>query len=141
MAAGDILKGKDLRLKLADNTLYHATECSFSTTRELESIATKDTNGNKGTPGNYEWSLSTSALVANQASGSDQNDTKAILDAFLAGTVVAVEFTTDVEGDILITGNAFLVSCNITAAVGSSATYDVQLTGDGDFTVALVPGA
>jgi hypothetical protein len=141
MPAGDILKGKDLRIKMADNTIYHATECSFSTTREIESIATKDTDGNKGTPGNYEWSLSTSALVANKAGGSSQNDTKSILDAYIAGEIVAVEFTTDVEGDIILSGNAYLASCNITAAVGSSATYDVSFTGDGDLTVAAVPGA
>lgn len=139
MAAGDIIKGKDLRIKLDDNTIYHATECSFSTTREIESIATKDTDGNKGTAGNYEWSLSTNALVASKAALSTQNDTKSILDAYLLGNIVAVEFTTDVTGDVVISGNAFIASCNITAAVGSSATYDVSFTGDGDVTVATVP--
>lgn len=139
MPAGDILKGKDLRIKVDDNTIYHATECSFTTTREIESIATKDTDGNKGTPGNYEWSLSTSALVANKAALSTQNDTKSILDAYLLGDKVSVEFTTDVEGDIILSGEAWIASCNITAAVGASATYDVSFTGDGDLTVAAVP--
>lgn len=141
MAAGDIIKGKDLRIKIAGETNYHATECTFSISRTLESIATKDTDGEKKTAGNYTWTLGTNALVANKATASTQNDTKAILDALIAGTVVAVEFTTDVEGDIIITGNAFLESVNITASVGSSATYDVSLSGDGDITVAAVPGS
>lgn len=141
MAAGDILKGKDLRIKIAGETVYHATECSFSTTRDFDEIATKDTDGKKSTPGSFGWTLSTSALVANKATASTQNDTKSILDAYKAGDIVAVEFTTDVEGDIIITGNAYLASCNITASVGSSATYDVSLTGDGEFTVAAVPAA
>lgn len=138
MAAGDIIKGKDLRIKIADNTVYHATECSFSITRSLESIATKDTDGEKKTAGNYNWTLSTSALVANKATASTQNDTKSILDAFIAGDVVAVEFTTDNTGDIILSGNAFIESINITASVGSSATYDVSLNGDGDLTPDVV---
>lgn len=139
MAAGDIIKGKNLRIKLDGETVYHATECSFSTTMELEGIATKDTNGNKQTPGNYEWSLSTNALVANKATASTQNDTLSILTQYQTGALIPVEFTTDVEGDIMITGNCYIASCNITAPTSGSATYDVALTGDGDFTVVAVP--
>lgn len=135
MPAGDIIKGKDLRIKVGGETVYHATECSFSTTRELESLATKDTTGNISTVGNYEWSLSTSALVANQAAASSQNDTKILMDAYTAGNTVAVEFATETTGDIIITGNCYLSSVNITAPVNGNATFDVTLTGDGDFTV------
>lgn len=141
MAAGDILKGKNLRIKIDDNTVYHATECSFTTSMELEGIATKDTNGNKQTPGNYEWGLSTNALVANKATSSDQNDTVSILTKYQTGALVAVEFTTDVEGDIIITGNCYIQSCNINAAVSGSATYDITMTGDDDFVVSVIPTA
>jgi len=141
MAAGEIYKGKNLRIKVDGETVYHATECSFTTTRELESIASKDTNGEKKTPGNYTWGLSTNALVADKAVASSQNDTKSILDAFQAGNTVSVEFTTDVEGDIVISGDAYIESCNITAPVGGSATYDASFSGDGDFVVDVVPSA
>lgn len=138
MAAGDIIKGKNLRIKIGAGTVYHSTECSFTTSMELEGIATKDTNGNIQTPGNYEWGLSTNALVANRAASSTQNDTKSILDLYQAGETVAVEFATEEAGDIIITGNCYIASCNITAPVSGSATYDITLTGDGDFTVATV---
>lgn len=138
MAAGDIVKGKNLRIKIDDNTVYHSTECSFSSTLELEGLATKDTDGNVQTPGNYEWSLSTSALVAVQAGGSTQNDTHGIMTKYLAKALVDVEFTTDVAGDIIITGQAYIASCNITAPVSGSATYDISLTGDGDITLATI---
>lgn len=141
MAAGDIIKGKNLRIKVADNVIYHATQCDFTTTREVESLATKDTAGDVKTLGNYTWGLSTSALVAVKPSTGSWNDTKSILDAFTANAAIAVEFTTDVEGDIIITGNAYITSCNIGAPVNGSATYDVTFDGTGDFTVALVPAA
>lgn len=141
MAAGDILKGKNLRITMGTGTIYHATQCDFTTTREVESIATKDTSGDQKTPGNYTWGLSTSALVANKVALSTQHDTKSILDAFLANAIVAVEFTTDVEGDIIISGNAYLTSCNIGAPVNGAATYDVTFDGTGNFTVGAVPGS
>lgn len=135
MPAGEIVKGRNLRIKIADNTVYHATECSFSTTLELEGIATKDTAGNVQSAGNYEWSLSTSALVAVKSTGSSQNDTFSILEKYLAKTAVDVEFTTDVANDIILSGSAYLSSCNITAPTNGTSTYDVVLTGDGTLTL------
>lgn len=140
MAAGDILKGKNLRIKIGAGTVYHAVDCSFTTSMELEGIATKDTNGNMQTPGNYEWGLSTNALVALKPAAGSQQDTQSILTLYQAGSLVAVEFTTDVAGDFTITGNCYIASCNISAPTAGSATYDVTLTGDGDFTVATVSG-
>lgn len=138
MPAGEILKGKNLRIKVADNTVYHATECSFSSTLELEGLATKDTDGNIQTPGNYEWSLSTSALVAVKQTASSQNDTFSIMEKYLAKEAVTVEFTTDVSGDIILSGSAYISSCNITAPVNGSATYDITMTGDGDVTLSRI---
>lgn len=135
MAAGDIVKGKNLRIKIADNTVYHATECNFSTSLNLEQLATKDTNGNVSTPGNYTWSLDTSALVAIKSTGSSQNDTFSIMEKYLAKTAVAVEFTTDTANDIVLSGSAYLTECSIAAPVEGSATYSVTLTGDGNLTL------
>ena len=138
MPAGDILKGKDLRISLASGTLYHATECSFSTSRNFDEIATKDTNGNITTPDNYTWSLSTSVLVANKPNASTQKDIHDIMTEYLAGTLVAVEFSTTTSGDILLSGNAYVESVEITASVEGRATYSVTLKGDGDLTQSTV---
>lgn len=135
MPAGTIVKGKLLRIKINDNTIYHATECNFTTSLELEQIATKDTDGNVSTPGSYTWGLSTSALVAVKQTATTQNDTFNILTSYLTKTAVPVEFTSDVANDIIITGSAYLTQCEIAAPVNGSATYSVTLTGDGDFTL------
>lgn len=139
MAAGDTIKGKNLRIKMASGRIYHATQCDFTTTRAVESLATKDTNGELKTTGNYTWGLSSSAVVATKPGSGTWQDTKTILDAYLANVPVAVEFTTDVEGDIIISGNCNIISCNIGAPVNGNATYEVSFDGTGDFTVGVVP--
>lgn len=135
MAAGDIVKGKNLRIKIADNTVYHATECNFSSSLNLEQIATKDTSGSVGSPGSYTWTLDTSALVAVKETGSSQNDTFSIMEKYFAKEAVSVEFTTDVAGDIIITGSAYLTECSVAAPTDGSATFSVTATGDGDVTL------
>lgn len=139
MAAGDTIKGKNLRIKMAGNKIYHATQCDFTTTRAVESLATKDTNGELKTTGNYTWGLSSSAVVAIKPASGNWQDTKTIMDAYLLNQPVAVEFTTDVEGDIIISGSCNIISCNIGAPVNGNATYEVSFDGTGDFTVSVVP--
>lgn len=139
MAAGDTIKGKNLRIKMGTGRIYHATQCDFTTTRAVESMATKDTNGELKTTGNYTWGLSSSAVVAIKPSSGNWQDTKTILDAYVANEPVAVEFTTDVEGDIIISGSCNIIGCNIGAPVNGNATYEVTFDGVGDFVVGVVP--
>jgi hypothetical protein len=84
MPAGDILKGKDLRITVGTGQIYHATECNFSTNRNFDEVATKDTDGNITTPDTLTWNLSTSALVANKPDPTSQIDVKDIFTDYLA---------------------------------------------------------
>jgi hypothetical protein len=138
MAAGDILKGKDLRITLIDGTMYHATECSISSTTNFDEVATKDTNGNIVTPDTNSWSLSASGLVANKPGVSTQKDIHDIFTTHLAKTLVAVEFATTETGDIILSGNAYIESVEITASTEGRATYTASFKGNGDLTQALV---
>jgi hypothetical protein len=138
MAAGDILKGKDLRITLIDGTIYHATECSITSTRNFDEVATKDTNGNITTPDTYSWSLNASGLVANKPGASAQKDIHDLWTEHLAANLVAVEFTTTETGDITISGNAYVESVEMTAATEGRATYTATLKGDGDLTQGTV---
>jgi hypothetical protein len=138
MPAGDILKGKDLRITLAGGSIYHATECSFSTSRNFDEVATKDTDGTITTPDNLTWNLSTSALVANKPDPGTQKDIKDIFTEYLAKNEVAVEFATTTNGDITISGNAFIENVEITAATEGRATFSVTFRGNGNLTVSEV---
>lgn len=131
-------KGKNLRATVAGGSIFHSTDCTFSTSKSLESIATKDTDGEEVIDSNYSWTMSINSLVANTETGSSQKSTKDILDAYQAGTSVAVEFTTNIVDDFIITGNALIESCEIASPVNGAATFTVSLRGNGNFTTATV---
>ena len=139
MAAGQAYKGKNLRISVDGETVFHATECSFNSSMQLEEIATKDTNGNIVVDGNYTWGVSTNMLVADKAVASTQEDFVGLLNKFKSGTTVAIEFTTGVTGDLIISGDAKIESVNFSAPTSGFATGDASFKGTGDFTVALVP--
>jgi hypothetical protein len=131
--------GKNLRVRIDGKTVFHATECSFTTSRNMESIASKDTNGEQVTPGNYTWGVSTNFLVANIPAGSTtQVGTKEILDNYQDGTEVEISFTTNIVGDVIITGNTFIEGLNMSAGTNGVATGDCSFKGNGDFETALV---
>lgn len=137
--AEKIYKGKNLRIFVDEKSILHSTECNFSTTRNFEGIATKDTNGNINTPGNYEWNLSANALFADKdVANTTQNSFKEVLQKFKDATRVFVQFTTAEFGDVVISGYAYISSANIAAATEGSATGDFAFQGDGDFELETV---
>lgn len=139
MAAGQIYKGKNVRFRFNGKTLYHATSCGLSITTTLEGIATKDTDGTVSTPSNYEWSITTNALVADKpAASTTQVDFMDIISLQLAGTEIDIEFTTEVTGDFVLSGKVYVENGNITAEVGNSVSGDFSFKGNGNLTKALV---
>jgi hypothetical protein len=132
--AEKIYKGKNLRIFVDDESILHSTECNFSTTRNFEGIATKDTNGNINTPGNYDWSLTANTLFADKdVANTTQTDFFEVLTKFKNATRVQVQFTTAEFGDAVISGFAYISSANVAAATEGSATGDFAFQGDGDF--------
>lgn len=136
--ASTMYKGKNLRIRLDGNVVYHATDCEFQSDIEIESVATKDTNGKVKTTGAYDWSMTSSGIAANKPGGGTQEDFKSLLDKHAAGTSVEVSFTTDTVGDVVITGNAFIKSISTKAGTTGFATCDATFEGSGDYTVELV---
>lgn len=137
MAAGTPYKGKNVRWRFNEKTLFHATSCGISISTSLEEIATKDTNGSEVTPGNYTWSMTTNALVADKPVGSTtQFGFNELVALQLAGTKIDVEFTTDETGDFIYSGSVYIENANMTADVGSAMSGDFSFKGSGE----LVPG-
>lgn len=136
---GEIYKGKMIRIRIGDKTLWHATECGISITTNLEAIATKDTNGNVQTPGNYDWSASLSALVADKATlDSARYGFTDLVAMQLAKTELDFDFTTDVTGDFVFTGKVFISQSDITASTEGAASGSFSFTGNGDLTQSVV---
>lgn len=138
MSAGQIYKGKNVRLSYNDKTLYHATSCKLSISTKLEEIATKDTDGTVSTPSNYAWNISAEALVANKPTSSTQSDFMDIVSLQLAGTEIDIEFTDGATGNFTLSGKVYIESSDITAEVGNSVTGSFSFKGNGNLAKALV---
>ena len=139
MAAGKPYKGKMVRIRIGDKTLFHATECGISITTKLEAIATKDTNGDVNTPSGYSWTASMSALVADKAVGNTtQHGFTDLVQMQLDGDELDFDFTTDETGDFVFSGKVFINQADITASTENSASGSFGFTGNGDLTQSVV---
>jgi hypothetical protein len=139
MAAGQIYQGKAVRLSFDGKTLYHATSCSLSISTSLEEIATKDTDGTISVPGNYSWSVTTNALVADKPNSSTTSvDYYDLSQLQLAGTPVEIEFTDGATGSLKYAGQVYIESNNMNMEVGTSGSSDFSFKGNGTLTLERV---
>jgi len=138
---GKIYKGRNLRVLVDGKPILHATECSFSTTMNFEEIATKDTDGTIQTPGNYTWNLTSNHLVADKDPVTQANYTDAfeLLEQYKNRLPVEVQFTTQIGGDVIISGEAYMSGANISAPVEGAASGDFNFQGNGNFEIERVP--
>jgi hypothetical protein len=140
MAAGQIYNGTNVRLSYEGKVLYHTTACKLQISSKLEEIATKDTAGSVVTPGNYAWTVTAEALVADKPSGSTtQIGAMDIVDYQLAKTALDIEFTSGVAGDWKYAGSVYVESADIDATVDQSMTGSFSFKGNGDLTKSIVP--
>jgi hypothetical protein len=133
MAAGEFYRGKNLRISLEGNTLFHATSCSLSIQSDVDEVATKDTAGKILIPGSYSGTISIENLLADLDAGNlTQVDQATLLGYQLNNTEISWEFSTGVSGDILISGTGFLTGSDLSAETEGigSGSFSIQTTGD-----------
>ena len=136
MAAGTFYKGKEVRLRLGDKTLYHATTCQLTVSSKTQEIATKDTNGDLVTPDGYTSTLSMDSLWADKPNGTTtQLDPADLLQNQLDETLLTFELRTDVDGDKVISGSCYVTNTDLGAEVGNMATAAFQFTVSGDIAI------
>lgn len=129
----DIYNGKFLRFKFKNKKLIHATNCKLTVASKLEEIATKDTDGTVSIPSGYSFTGSTEALLSKLPTGDITHCTgDDLLQAQLAGEEIDVEFTTDVTGDFIYTGKAYINNYDLGAEVNSSVKVTIAFTGNGN---------
>lgn len=138
MAAGQIYKGHNVRISYNGKTLYHTTSCKWSSSRDFEEIATKDTEGKVSVPGNYGWEMNTDALVADKPELSTDSDFMDILDLYIAGTEIDVSFSGSVVGEWVISGKAYVSNADVTADDGSVVKGTFAFKGNGDINKGVV---
>ena len=137
--ADKIYKGKNIRLILDGKKVFHATDCGISISVNLESIATKDTNGEVNTPGSYTWSASLSALVADKDPVSlTHHSFTDVVQRTLDRVECDFQYTTDETGDFVFTGKVYITQADITASTEGAATGSFAFTGNGDLVLGTV---
>lgn len=127
-------------LRFFDNgvSLGYATECTISINAEMRSLSHKDTAGDNGgwsqkAPGEKSATGSTSGLYAE-----DDNAAAALFQKLADGTELSITFTTDVAGDKIWTGTAFLTSLEISAPNNENVTYSASWEFNGEVIMGTV---
>lgn len=132
MPTAGIINGKLLRLYIADVAVSKATECTLSISVGTRGSSHKDSGGWEDSLSSIKsWTMSTSALYALDSTNSPQS----IAAAVLAGTPVAVRFTTDVTGDTYYSGTGIITKFDVNAPNEEDSTFSIEIKGSGALTI------
>lgn len=130
-------EGTTMRIKIGAKTLFHEVDASLSSSIPFKEVASKDTTGVVSTPGTQSWSISTNGLIGNSALAA-QEDIATLYATHVAKTKVTIEFTTDVTGDVVFSGEAYIETFNIKSTHEETVTGDFSFKGDGALTIGIV---
>lgn len=132
--AGEKVMSGNLRLTLADKTVYHSTECSLSMSREFKERATKDTDGTERAKGIKSWSASASGLAVYNGDGIESHDFYAIFDLYNDDTdaPIVIEFVPEeADATYKLVGNGFIESLENTSTNEEDGQASISITGSG----------
>ena len=130
-----IYEGTTMRIKIGSKTIFHEVSATLTSSIDFKEVASKDTNGKLVTPGAQSWSMTANTLIANSTT---QEDLSSLYAAHSGKTAVTIEFTTDVSGDVVFSGSAYVESISIDATNEEVVTGDFSFKGDGDLTMGTV---
>lgn len=127
MQAG-IINATSVKIKVAGNVIAKAMNGTLSLGHSLNTSVNKDDLGwEKSTPGARNWSLTGDCEFAFD-DGHGAND---IVAAIINRTPVAVEFSSDIQGDTEFTGNAYVESFELSGDAETNLSYSYALKGTG----------
>ena len=134
MTTGTI-DGSDLLLYAGGTAVAHSTSCSVSGKTNFREITTKDSNSRaEFRPTITDWSAAVEGLVAyDDTYGFDE-----LQAAWRNKTALTLKLSTEVTGDSILTGTAYIESIEKGAPNGDNVTYNVSFRGTGDLTPQVV---
>ena len=116
--------------------IMHEVEASLNEARDFEELASKDITGKDYHPKEGTWSLTGNAIAANSV-GDAQIDLQDIVASYQAKTLVAIELTDGITGNMAYSGNAYIENYNLTSSNEDKVKYDFSLKGVGVLTVLI----
>jgi predicted secreted protein len=144
MASTGIINGTLIAIyKDVSGTLVkiaNATSNDFSITKDMIETTNKDSAGAKEyIAGEYGYTMSVEGMFEEDGSvGAGGISWKDIITDLLAGTSVTIVMTSNVSGDIKLSGAAFMNELNLTAPQNDVATFTASIQGTGALTVGTV---
>ena len=128
------------RWTLDGKTVFHATECTLSFSRQMKERNTKDTDGREVAKGIKSFTLSTSTLATYNAEGEETHDFGSLFDLYNddSDTKISVEFVPDeVDATFKLTGQAVITSLEGSFTVEEDGTSSLTMEGGAMTKVAL----
>lgn len=129
-------EGSAMRLKIGTKLVFHEANVTLNANTDFKEIASKDTDGVQSSPGRQPWDMSSKAYAIN--SDGTKADIKSIAAAWKDKTLVDVEFTDGVAGNLMFSGKAYIASFSLGAETDEAVSFDYNLKGDGGLTIADV---
>lgn len=119
--------------------IANATSNDFSITKDMIETTNKDSAGAKEyIAGEYGYTMSVEGMFEEDASVGAGISWKEILTDLLAGTSVTIVMTSNVSGDLKLSGSAFFNELNLTAPQNDVATFTASIQGTGALTVGTI---
>lgn len=116
----------------------NATSSDFELTRDTIDATNKDGGQYKEfLVGLAGWTMNAEGIFEEDGSATGVS-AKDLLDDVIAGTAITVVMTSNVSGDLKVTGSAIITSFAWNAPVNDVATFSVSLQGSGSLTVGTV---
>jgi TP901-1 family phage major tail protein len=116
-----------------------ATSGSFSGSMEVIDATTKDNDGQREIlTSALSWSMSCDGLIEYGSVSAGAKNTAELFDIWKNKTKVRIAWTTGVDGDVMLWGDAYITSYEETAGLNEVATFAVQFEGDGSITKSTI---
>jgi predicted secreted protein len=119
--------------------IANATSNDFTITKDMIETTNKDSAGAKEyIAGEYGYTMSVEGMFEEDGSVGALISWKEIITDLLAGTSVTIVMTSNVSGDLKLSGSAFFNDLNLTAPQNDVATFTASIQGTGALTVGTI---
>jgi predicted secreted protein len=119
--------------------IANATSNDFSITKDMIETTNKDSGGAKEyIAGEYGYTMSVEGMFEEDASVGASISWKEMITDLLAGTAVTIVMTSNVTGDLKLSGSAFFNDLKLTAPQNAVSTFTASIQGTGALTVSVI---
>jgi predicted secreted protein len=119
--------------------IANATSNDFTITKDMIETTNKDSAGAKEyIAGEYGYTMSVEGMFEEDGSVGALISWKEIITDLLAGTSVTIVMTSNVTGDLKLSGSAFFNDLKLTAPQNAVSTFTASIQGTGALTVSTI---